>query len=76
MKAVTLRSEKELEEVVKIREYPSMTEETIPHDVQVEEVIEKVGTKDLSKFKAKGVKKTNLVPRKCSPRLPMPQRLK
>lgn len=58
VKPVTLRSEKELDKVVKTSDDTSNGEEPFLQDVQVEEAThEEVPTKDVSKSKAKGVKK-------------------
>lgn len=76
VKAVTLKSWKELEEGVKTSDDPYKLEDSVIHNVQVEEATSEVPTNDLSKFKAKRVKKSDPAPSKNSPPLPYVQRLK
>lgn len=73
---MTLRNGKELEEVVKTREDPTKLDDSVLHDVLIEEATTEAPTKDVSKAKTKGMKKSYIVPSKHSPPLPYPQRLK
>lgn len=73
---MTLRSRKELEELVKLREEPSKVGELVLREVQVKEATLDSHTKNLSKSKAKGEKKSDPNLSKHSLPLPYPPRLK
>ena len=75
IKAITLRSGKELDEVVQPNEESSDTIEQVQQEVPKKEVPSEKSTHELSKSKAKGVQKAP-VHNKHSAQLPYPQRLK